>query len=86
MTGPFEPDDAATPLTPEERRDLIPTHVTLRGELNELEQNNIAEANGWAFERKRNVLDETFLRGLHRRMFNQVWRWAGRPNSTISPS
>ncbi len=46
-------------------------------ELNELEQQNIADANGWAFERKRNVLDEAFLRGLHRRMFNKVWRWAG---------
>lgn len=77
MTDPLEADDAATPLTPAERNGLIPTHVTLKGELNELEQKNIAEANGWAFARKRNVLDEPFLRGLHRRMFNQVWRWAG---------
>src|SRR6266851_5163076 len=82
MTGPFEADDAATPLTPAERNGLIPTHVTLRGELNELEQQNIAEANGWAFERRRNVLDEAFLRGLHRRMFNKVWRWAGEYRST----
>jgi Fic-DOC domain mobile mystery protein B len=77
MMGPFEADDAATPLTPAERDGLIPTHVTLRGELNELEQQNIADANAWAFERKRNVLDEAVLRGLHRRMFNKVWRWAG---------
>lgn len=77
MTDPFDADDAATPLTPTEREGLIPTHIALRGELNELEQKNIAEANGWAFERKRNVLDEAFLRGLHRRMFNKVWRWAG---------
>jgi Fic-DOC domain mobile mystery protein B len=77
MKGPFESDDAATLLTPAERDGLIPTHVTLRRELNELEQHNIVEANAWAFERKRNVLDETFLRGLHRRMFNRVWRWAG---------
>lgn len=77
MKEPFEADDDATPLMPAEREGLIPTHVTLRGELNELEQQNIAEANAWAFERKRNVLDEAFLRGLHRRMFNKVWRWAG---------
>ena len=77
MKGPFEADDDATPITPAEREALIPTHVTLRSELNELEQQNIAEANAWAFERKRNVLDEAFLRGLHRRMFNNVWRWAG---------
>jgi Fic-DOC domain mobile mystery protein B len=82
MTGPFEADDAATPLTPAERAELIPTHVTLRSELNELEQQNIAEANSWAFGRKRNVLDEAFLRGLHRRMFNKVWRWAGEYRKT----
>jgi Fic-DOC domain mobile mystery protein B len=82
MTGPFEADDAATPLTPAERDGLIPTHVTLRGELNELEQQNITEATGWAFERKRNVLDEAFLKGLHRRMFNKVWRWAGEYRKT----
>lgn len=82
MTGPFEADDLATPLMPAEREGLIPTHVTLKGELNELEQRNIAEANGWAFERRRNVLDEAFLRGLHRRMFNKVWRWAGRYRAT----
>jgi Fic-DOC domain mobile mystery protein B len=82
MTGPSEADDPATPLTPAERDGLIPTHVTLRSELNELEQRNIADANGWAFERKRNVLDEAFLRGLHRRMFNRVWRWAGEYRTT----
>jgi Fic-DOC domain mobile mystery protein B len=54
----------------------------LKGELNELEQQNIAEANGWAFGRKRSVLDEAFLRGLHRRMFNKVWRWAGEYRTT----
>jgi Fic-DOC domain mobile mystery protein B len=77
MTEPFEADDNATPLKPEEREGLIPTHVTLRSELNELEQQNILEADRWAFGRKRNVVDEAFLRGLHRRMFNRVWRWAG---------
>jgi Fic-DOC domain mobile mystery protein B len=78
MSDPFEADDHATPLTPEEREGLIPTYVTLRGELNELEQQNILEADQWVFGRKRDVLDEPFLRGLHRRMFNRVWRWAGK--------
>ena len=77
MIGPFDADDDATPITPEERNGLIPTHVTLRHELNELEQQNILDADQWAFARKRNVLDESFLRGLHRRMFGRVWRWAG---------
>ncbi len=77
MTDSFHADDHATPITPAERDGLIPTHVTLRGELNELEQKNIAEADGWAFARKRGVLGEPFLLGLHRRMFRHVWRWAG---------
>jgi len=77
MSGPFDADDNATPLTPEERNGLIPTYVTLRGELNEIEQQNILEADQWAFGRKRDILGEPFLRGLHRRMFNRVWRWAG---------
>src|SRR5450756_1981134 len=77
MTDPFEADDDATPLTPEERDGLIPTHVTLRSELNELEQQNILKADRWAFARKRNVVDDVFLCGLHRRMFVRVWRWAG---------
>ena len=77
MTDPFHADDHATPITPAERDGLIPTHVTLRGELNELEQKNIAEADSWAFTRKRGVLGEPFLLGLHRRMFKRIWRWAG---------
>lgn len=77
MIGPFEADDDATPLAPEERNGLIPTHIALRSELNELEQRNIARADQWAFSRKRRILDERFLRGLHRRMFEDVWKWAG---------
>jgi len=78
MTGPFAADGDATPLTPEERNGLIPTHVTLRRELDELEQQNILDADRWAFGRKHNVLDEPFLLGLHRRMFGRVWKWAGK--------
>ena len=71
-----EPNDA-TPLTPEERDGLIPSHVALRGELNELEQQNILAASVWAFGRKRDPFSEAFALGLHKRMFDQVWRWAG---------
>lgn len=78
MTDPlFEQDDAATPLTEEEREQLIPSYITLRSELNEAEQANILEATEWAFSRKRDVLDERFLTNLHKRMFERVWRWAG---------
>jgi Fic-DOC domain mobile mystery protein B len=77
MTGPFQADKDATPLEPAEREGLIPSHVTLREELNELEQKNILEADVWAFGRKRDVVMEAFLLGLHKRMFGAVWKWAG---------
>ncbi len=78
VSDPLEgQDDGATPLTEEELADLIPSYITLRPELNEAEQNNIIEAEEWAFSRKRNVLDESFLKNLHKRMFSRVWKWAG---------
>ncbi len=79
MTDPLaEQDDSSTPLSLEEREGLIPSYITLRGELNEAEQANILDADAWAFSRKRNVLDQHFLNTLHRRMYGNVWRWAGR--------
>ena len=75
-------DDAATPLTPEERQDLIPSYITTRDQLNEVEQLGIAEADRWAFSRKRDVLDERFLLSLHKRMFGGVWKWAGSIRTT----
>lgn len=78
MAGPrFEEDDAATPLSPEERQGLIPSYITLRRELNEAELQGVLAADVWAFARRRPVLDERFLRNLHKRMFGGVWRWAG---------
>jgi Fic-DOC domain mobile mystery protein B len=82
VVGPFEADAAGTPLDPQEREGLIPTHVTTREQLNELEAKNILDAIGWAFKRKRNIIDENFLLGLHRRMFRKVWRWAGKYRAT----
>jgi Fic-DOC domain mobile mystery protein B len=71
-------DEASTPLTPDERAALIPSYITLRTELNEIEQIGIDHADEWAFARRRgDVLDEDFLRQLHKRMFRGVWAWAG---------
>jgi Fic-DOC domain mobile mystery protein B len=72
-----EPDDA-TPLTPEERRELIPAHIAYRSELNEAEQENIIRAQDWAFGRRRDPLTDKFIKDLHRRMLRDVWRWAGK--------
>jgi len=79
MSEPLnEQDDASTPLTAEEREELIPSYIALRHELNEAEQANILDAEEWAISRKRNVLSEHFLNNLHKRMYGRVWRWAGK--------
>jgi Fic-DOC domain mobile mystery protein B len=77
MNGP-QPD-GATHLTPAEEEGLIPSHVTMRSELNSLEQANILQAESWLLTRRRkpDPLDPAFLRELHRRMFGDVWKWAG---------
>lgn len=83
MSDLFEDPDDATPLTPEERRDLLPAHIAFRRELNEAEQENIARGQDWALaSRRRDILTETFVKNLHARMFGDVWRWAGTFRST----
>jgi Fic-DOC domain mobile mystery protein B len=74
----FNEPDGATPLDPDEAAGLRLTHITTRGELNRWEQENIAAGEAWAFGRRnREILDEGFMRRLHKRMFGEVWRWAG---------
>jgi len=77
VSGLFEEPGHATPLSPEERAGLKHAHITLRQELNEVEQQNIALAMSYAFGRKHNPVREPFGRGLHKRMFGKVWTWAG---------
>jgi len=83
MSDPLLPrDNGQTPLTPEELEGLIPSHITLRGELNEAEQINIVEAQSWGYKTNRSVLDLKFLNELHKRMFGRVWKWAGQYRKT----
>ena len=62
-----EPDDANTPLTEEEKEGLIPSYISTRAELNQAEQRNIVKAELWAQSKKRNPLDVTFLKNLHKK-------------------
>jgi len=78
MSDLFEEPDNATPLTDEEKRELIPAYITYRRELNEAEQENIARAQDWALNRHRDPVSEKFAKELHRRMLGEVWRWAGK--------
>jgi Fic-DOC domain mobile mystery protein B len=75
-------DDANTPLEAEEREQLIPSYITLRAELNEAELTNIADARKWLSSRKREVLNAGFLNELHKRMYGEVWKWAGTYRTT----
>ncbi len=74
-------DDApegATPLDPDERDGLKHKHITTRGELDELEQVNIQTGLQWVSRsRQKDILSDDFLRTLHKRLFGDVWDWAG---------
>jgi len=74
----FDQPSNATPLTPEEQRELIPAHIAYHSELNEAEQENIARAQDWALKSRRDLLTEKFVTDLHRQMLGDVWRWAGK--------
>jgi Fic-DOC domain mobile mystery protein B len=68
----------ATPIDPDEAAGLVPTHITTQGDLNAWEQINIAQGDRWAArQKKRDLLEEGFIRGLHRHMFDKTWQWAG---------
>ena len=71
--------EGATPLDPDDLRDLIPEHVTNQDQLNEWEHANILQAEKWAYARKhRDVLSILFMRLLHKKMFDKTWNWAGK--------
>lgn len=79
MSDPLIDDDGhATPLSPDERADMIPSHITNRDELNQFEARGVADGDRWAFSRRRgDLLTAEFLSRLHKRMFGDVWKWAG---------
>ena len=76
----FHYADGQTPLTEEEKEGLIISTITTQGELNEFEEQNIYIAIQWvtgrSFSQDR-IFTEPFLRNLHKRMYGEVWSWAG---------
>lgn len=77
----WQDEPGQTPLTPEEKLQLRPS-LSTRAQLNEIERLNIHAARLWAMRkaglRRTDLLTDAFARELHRRMFNQVWKWAGK--------
>lgn len=67
-----------TPLDPDETEGLKPSHIATQGDLNEWEQLNITKGARWAERQlKQEILDDVFLRKLHKKMFGDTWAWAG---------
>jgi Fic-DOC domain mobile mystery protein B len=68
----------ATPLDPDEAQGLLHAHVTLKRQLDRLEQSNIQDGSNWlAKQRTPNLLSEEFVLKLHEKLFGNVWAWAG---------
>lgn len=77
MAFNIEYPPGATPLDADELASLIPGHITTQGELNEWEQLNIVQGESWARKQRKEILNEAFVRQLHKQMFGETWQWAG---------
>lgn len=74
-----------TPIDPNEAEELIPIHITTQAELNEWEQTNIIDAQLWLSNKQpksSEILDQNFMRKLHKKMFGKTWNWAGKFRKT----
>ncbi|HRO06991.1 MAG TPA: mobile mystery protein B [Ferruginibacter sp.] len=72
--------DGQTPLDEEEKEGLLIPTIATRGELDEFEQQNIEQAVQWTLGRSfkpDTVFTEEFIRMVHKRMYADVWAWAG---------
>ena len=72
--------DGQTPLNDEEKNGLRIPSITTREELDEFEQLNIEKAIQWTFGKKiktEQLFSEKFIKNLHKRMYGDVWKWAG---------
>jgi Fic-DOC domain mobile mystery protein B len=79
----------ATPLEEEDLEGLIPDFVATRADLNQVEFENITKALPWAQQQAHSlgvegILDYGFMLALHRRMFGDVWTWAGTQRQRVT--
>ena len=77
--------DGKTLLDEEEHDGILIPSISTRGELDEFEQQNIEEAIQWTLGqtfRVEEIFSEKFLRDLHKRMYGNVWKWAGKFRKT----
>jgi len=72
--------EGQTPLSEDEQAELKISSITTREELDEFEQLNIEKAIQWTFGKKlkaEQLFSEKFIKDLHKRMYGEVWKWAG---------
>ena len=72
--------DGQTPIDEEEKEGLLIKSITTQKELDEFEQLNIEKAIEWTIHsnmKSDKILSEKFIKDLHKRMFGDVWKWAG---------
>ena len=71
--------DGATPLNSDEMEGLKYPHIETRGELDQLEQQNIQEGYNWLKRQRKfkDFISEAFVIELHKQLFGSVWSWAG---------
>jgi Fic-DOC domain mobile mystery protein B len=83
MTVIANEPEGATPVDPDEMDGLKFRHITTRDQLNELEQANVESGLLWlGRRRKTDILTDQFTLELHRRLFGDVWTWAGQFRKT----
>ncbi|WP_417201402.1 mobile mystery protein B [Bizionia sp.] len=69
-----------TPLDEVEKEGLKIKSITTQGDLDEFEQLNIEKAVEWTIHTKlkpEKILTEKFVKDLHKKMYGDVWKWAG---------
>jgi Fic-DOC domain mobile mystery protein B len=69
-----------TPLDEEEKDGLLIPTVVTRSDLDEFEQQNIEQAIQWTLGhsfKPDTIFTEDFVRMVHKRMYADVWSWAG---------
>lgn len=69
-----------TPLDDEELQGLLDKHVFTRQDLDEVEHENVNKASLWLGRSRisqERLLSEKFVKQLHKKMFGNVWSWAG---------
>jgi Fic-DOC domain mobile mystery protein B len=77
--------EGQTPIDEDEKYGLRIGSITTREEFDEFEQLNIEKAVEWTMRRKFNqdyILTEQFVKELHSRMYEDVWKWAGKFRTT----